>query len=252
MNSPVNFIDRDGELPIFINGNTEGDHERGNSVYWDTQILRTIANSGLPNPGGQVHYVDGIRGFRWFRGQKQMSNDRALVASDRYIGGGMEAKRDFNKILSMLERDPKTNKITEKIQIYTHSRGAAFGAGYTDALLELIKKHADQFANPNDVIDFVLNLAPHQSNSIDAPSGSNSFSIDHTWDGLSGNDMGNNISFQTSTKSGQLGESHKNKTFKTEVGAFIKAYQESKGDNNRLINSFISRMRCYGIKVTVN
>lgn len=117
----------------------------------------------------------------------------------------MEAKKDFNKILSMLERDPKTNKVIEKIQIYTHSRGGAFGAGYTDALLELIKNNADQFANPNNVIDYVLNLAPHQSNSLDAPDGANSFSIDHTWDMLSGNDMGgNNTSFRTNTEAWNL------------------------------------------------
>jgi RHS repeat-associated protein len=252
LNSPVNFIDKDGELPIYINGNTSSDSERGDRSYWDAQLLRTIARSGMPNPGGQIHLVDGNRGRQAINGKYYVTNDRATGATDRFLGGQMEAKKDFSKILSMLERDPKTNKVIEKIQIYTHSRGGAFGAGYTDALLELIKNNADQFANPNNVIDYVLNLAPHQSNSIDASDGANSFSIDHTWDMLSGDDMGNNTGFQTNTKSGSLGASHQNKTFTNEVGSFIKAYQGSKGDNNKLIDDFTKRMRADGITVTVN
>ncbi|WP_156305449.1 hypothetical protein [Sphingobacterium endophyticum] len=60
----------------------------------------------------------------------------------------------------------------------------------------------------------------------------NSFSIDLMWDMLSGNDMvGNNTSFRTSTEAGKLNESNRNKTFITEVGAFIKSYQNSKEDN---------------------
>jgi hypothetical protein len=55
----------------------------------------------------------------------------------------------------------------------TRSRGGAFGAGYTDALLELIKNNAAQFASPNNVIDYILSLATHQSNFIDAPNGKN-------------------------------------------------------------------------------
>lgn len=252
LNSPVNFIDKDGELPIYINGNTEFDSERGDKSYWNAQLLRTIAGSGIPNPGGQIHFVDGNRGGIIRNWERIMSNHYAIGATDRFNGGQNAAKADFQKILSILERDPKTNKVIEKIQIYTHSRGAAFGAGYTDALFDLIKKNSDEFADPNNVIDYVLNLAPHQSNSINALDGVNSFSIDHTWDMLSGNDMGNNTSFRTSTEAGNLKNSHRNKTFTTEVGAFIKSYQNSKGDNSKLINDFVNQMRSYGIKVTVN
>lgn len=52
LNSPVNFIDKDGELPIYINGKTSYDSEREDRSYWDAQLLRTIAGSGIPNPGG--------------------------------------------------------------------------------------------------------------------------------------------------------------------------------------------------------
>lgn len=122
--------------------------------------------------------------------EKILSNNYTKESQDRCNGGLLAAEGDFSKIMSMLERDPSTNKIVEKIQIYTHSRGGGFGAGYIDALLKLIKKNARQFTDPNNVIDYVLNLAPHQSNFISAPNGINSFSIDDTWDMLSRNDMG--------------------------------------------------------------
>lgn len=247
LNSPANFIDKDGELPIYINGNTEGDSERGNRSYWDAQLLRTIASSGMPNPGGQIHWVDGNRGRQAIHGKHYVTNDRAFGAMDRFLGGQMDAKKDFKEILAKLERDPKTNKIIEKIQIYTHSRGAAFGAGYTDALLELIKENRGQFENPDKVIEFVLNLAPHQSDSIEAPVGSNSFSIDHSWDGLSGDDMGNNTAFTTNTGSWSLKKPHKNGSFGKEVGAFLKAFQKSKGDKKQFVRDFASLLKSYGI-----
>ena len=53
MNNPINFIDKDGGLPIYINGNTEFDSERGVKSYWDAQLLRIIAGSGIPNLGGR-------------------------------------------------------------------------------------------------------------------------------------------------------------------------------------------------------
>jgi RHS repeat-associated protein len=255
LNSPVNFLDKDGELPIYINGKTSDDKERGDAIYWNTQLLRTIASSGLPNPGGEPHYVDGNRYLYSFGNKREVRNSgftEGQTAEGRRSAGYEIGKADFENILAKLEKDPKTGKITEKIQIYTHSRGAAFGAGYTEALLEMIKQNSSKFADANNVIDYVLNLAPHQSDAIDAPKGVASFSIDHDWDMLSGDDMGNNTGFKTNTASGMLKTSHKNETFTREVGAFIRAFQKSKGDNNRLVNDFVRQMSAYGIKVTVN
>lgn len=54
LNSPINFIDKDGELPIYINGRTSSDNERGSPDYWNYQLIRTIGSSGIPNPGGTI------------------------------------------------------------------------------------------------------------------------------------------------------------------------------------------------------
>lgn len=95
-------------------------------------------------------------------------------------------------------------------------------------------------------------MAPHQSNDITAPNGVDSYSIDHTWDMLSGDDKGNNTGFKTNTAAGSPGMSHQNKTFVKEVGAFLKSWQENKGDNKGMVDDFVNKMKKMGIKVTVN
>ncbi|MCO6176135.1 hypothetical protein NHF50_13870 [Flavobacterium sp. NRK F10] len=119
-------------------------------------------------------------------------------------------------------------------------------------MLKLIKENSSLFADSNNVIDFVLNLAPHQLNSLTSPDGVDGYSIDRTWDMLSGDDMGNlNAAFKSSSEKGNLGESHRIKSFQKELGAFLDAFNGSGGNNDKLINSFIDKMKSYGIKVTV-
>lgn len=59
LNNPLIYIDKDGELPILINGRVENDGERANKSYWDSRILSAISNSGIANPGGKRLLVDG-------------------------------------------------------------------------------------------------------------------------------------------------------------------------------------------------
>jgi RHS repeat-associated protein len=220
LNNPIAYIDNDGNLPILINGNTANNGERGNPIYWDAQILKTIRNSGIPNPGGEFMFVDGNRGamITMPRGKRnvEMHGDQGWPRESRTrrTAGQESAKNDFSRILSLLAKDPKSGKITEKIQIYTHSRGAAFGVGYVESLLNLINENAEKFADPKHVIDFVLNMAPHQSNALMSPEGVEGYSIDHEWDMLSGNDMkGLTAAFKTNTADGDLLTSHKNASF---------------------------------------
>lgn len=66
LNSPILYLDKDGELPILINGRVESDSERGNASYWSQEIINTIKEAGIANPGGQFNFVDGDR----YTGQK--------------------------------------------------------------------------------------------------------------------------------------------------------------------------------------
>ncbi len=250
LNSPINFIDKNGELPIFINGYTESDFERGRSNYWGTQLLTTVAGAGIPNPGGEFHWVDGNRYLYKLGSFSKIENSANLegfTAESRTEAGYKFGKQDFQNILGKLAKDPKTGKITEKIQIYTHSRGAAFGVGYVEGLLEMINSSPELFADPSNVIEYVLNLAPHQSWALSAPNGIKYYSINHLFDILSGNQMKNTTAV-TSNAGGK--EPHSNSTFSKEVGVFIQSFIESKGNDTKLLDAFTNKMKEYGINVT--
>ncbi|WP_281048063.1 RHS repeat-associated core domain-containing protein [Solitalea canadensis] len=109
LNSPVNFIDKDGELPIYINGRVSSNNERASKNYWDTQLLRTIGSSGIPNPGGTMILVDGDRGIKDER-VSDLHGGTSGNATARKVAGELAGKRDFQKILSQLERDPRLAK----------------------------------------------------------------------------------------------------------------------------------------------
>jgi RHS repeat-associated protein len=257
LNSPVVYLDEDGELPILINGRVSSDDERGSSKYWDSEIIATIKGSGIANPGGQIHYVDGDRGaetwyeresgtlFTWNK-KSQLSTGRAWNVRDRKAGGRLAADNDFRSIIEKLERDPETGKITEKIQIYTHSRGGAFGEGYTQRLFELIKKNSRLFADANSVIEFSLNLAPHESDNISAVDGVSTVGISHRSDVLSGNDIegaGN-----VHSNPGNLFTSHGNGSFQRELSAFLSAFTSNGEMNSSTIDEFKKSLESMGIK----
>lgn len=124
--------------------------------------------------------------------------------------------------------------------------------GYTARLLEYIEENSELFADPSNVIDFILNLAPHQSNSIDSPNGVDAYSIDRDYDMLSGDDMGGlTAAFKTNSENGKFGESHRIRSFNNDLKSFMEAFTESNGDNNKLLDGFIKKMKEYDIKVTV-
>ncbi|MFV8464472.1 RHS repeat domain-containing protein [Flavobacterium sp. LB1P62] len=244
LNCPVIYLDKDGELPILINGLVASDSERADESYWGKEIINTIKGSGIANPGGDIQFVDGDRGDGGGAHPESYPSNRKEM-------GKSDAEMDWDTILSKLEKDPKTGKIIEKIQIYTHSRGAAFGAGYTEKLLELIKKNSSKFADADNVIDFVFNMAPHQSNYITAPDGVDSYSLDRTKDPLSGNDM-SGVKGAFTTDEGGYKKAHSISTFGKDLKAFTSSFLKG-GSSNDVINNFVKTMKDkYNINVTVN
>lgn len=254
LNNPINFVDKNGELPIYINGRVSSSSERANEKYWNVELLRTIASSGIANPGGEIHYVDGDVGMAYSGKTRkfEVNAGSGEWAGRREEAGAIIGKKEFEEIMARLARDPKTGKITEKIQIYTHSRGAAFGAGYTTALLKAIQEHSSEFADASNVIDFVYNMAPHQSNSITAPEGVDSYSHEHSGDAWSGNDMkGLKGAFTSNEKVPGAVGSHKNASFVKDAAAFLAAFKAEGKDSKKLVKSVVSRLQGMGIQVTV-
>jgi hypothetical protein len=256
LNSPILYIDPDGSLPILVNGKTGADTERGDESYWSQNLLNTIANSGIPNPGGGFHFVDGNVGATYRKNSRGksisgpigISTNAAFPAFQRNDAGRLMANREFKDILAKLERDPESGLITEHIQIYSHSRGGAFAQGFTERLLELIQDNADQFVNANNVIDFGLHLAPHQSNKITAAGGIDQYSMSHTFDPLSGNDMLNSTNFHIGKG---INLAHGNDTFSGEVQLFLQSLQSNGGDRDGTVTNFLQQAQAAGASITV-
>ncbi|APD07419.1 hypothetical protein UJ101_01912 [Flavobacteriaceae bacterium UJ101] len=250
LNSPIIYLDEDGELPILINGKVASDDERADESYWTKEIVATITGSGIANPGGQIHYVDGDRYHYNGRIHKGGTIGGANQANLRTEAGYNSLTIfEFVNILSKLERD-ESGKVIEKIQIYTHSRGAAFGIGYTKRLLELIGQYSDQFADPNNVVDFVYNMAPHQSDSLTATEGVDSYTHDRVLDPLSGNDM-KNTKTNFTTNEGGIKKAHSISTFTKDLNSFISSFSEG-NTSQEVIDNFIKDMKeKYNINVKV-
>ncbi|HEX6426193.1 MAG TPA: RHS repeat-associated core domain-containing protein, partial [Niastella sp.] len=267
LNNPIIYIDKDGHLPILINGRVNSSSERGNASYWDSRLIDAIRNSGVPNPGGTFKFVDGDR---YYRERPLRSDIERLPGSEpgvhnvglfhgnspgsRSKAGYEIGKQDIPNILAHLEKDPTTGKYTETIQIYTHSRGAAFSEGYIQAILEYVKAHPEQFADPKKVIDLVFHMAPHQSWGVTMPDGLNAWGMGHHYDIWSGGYMdGTKGFFASGEREGWYPTvaQHATGSFVKDVTNFLQAWQASGGNNQKLVDNFIKRMkRKYGITVS--
>jgi len=190
-NTPIQAVDPDGDLVIFINGMHSG--QGGKADYWRTYE--------------DVRYMSGnhnFMGFRWnsyssYRSEtsafdkavmNQLGDHNAMYrdgaiggtsniinaygtigssvnASDRIAGGYSQGKKDAKSIIENLARDKTSGEIVETIKIITHSMGGAYGKGYIKALKEYIK------TLPKEVqaqirISFVADFDPFQAGSLDA------------------------------------------------------------------------------------
>jgi RHS repeat-associated protein len=180
LNSPLSLTDPDGKFPILINGLSDRDG-RGNRKYWGDQILSTItAKTGYKE--SQMKFVNG---------------DHYWFPSSRKTSGTHLGKQDAWLIyLKLKESMNEKGQITEQLQFITHSRGGAFANGYMQGLTKEIKRLAKEdgqgvtFAyGENNIIEYSVNLAPHQSNYIHYENGSRvNVNISHRADPLSGND----------------------------------------------------------------
>ncbi len=111
---PINAIDKDGKLTIFINGMHFGDG--GSEEYWngvDKLVMRL-------NKDYHALYIDGS-----LNGKNGLPDN--LSADMRYKAGKQYGEKYIKTIISSLDSK-------EFIRIITHSMGAAFAKGFIDAL----------------------------------------------------------------------------------------------------------------------
>ena len=213
LNSPIQVIDPDGEFPILINGRVGNDSERASSTYWSSNVRSTIS-SRTGYKQSEFFYVDGDKGF-W--------------PSARVEAGKAQAKVDAQDVWNrMKETMNEEGQITEQLQVVSHSRGSAYGSGYMEGMRDEIKKLAEAdgigFAyDVNSIVEYSVNLAPHQSNWIDYDeSGSKNVNISHIGDPLSGNDATGDVINVTSIPEEDAFDQHGNDTYNTELDFILK------------------------------
>ena len=115
--NPINRIDYNGNLIIFINGLTFHKKEQGTAAYWqgafngiNIDFAASVQNQLNDN---NVIYRHGATGMK---------------AESRMLQGELQAVKDYDIILKAILDINGVPK--ETIKIITHSMGAAFGKGY--------------------------------------------------------------------------------------------------------------------------
>ena len=231
--NPVKLVDPDGSFPILINGRVNRDSERGSSTYWSKEVKDAVKKQTGYNYS-QFKYVDG---------------DKGMWPSTRYNSGIAQGKADAKAMYAILKASAKDGAITEQIQVISHSRGAAFASGYMKSLsaeiAELALKDNLTFAyGVSNIIEYSVNLAPHQSNYINYyQSGAINVNVSHYGDILSGNDAtGNviNIHSNVDTRGGVIHQ-HSTKNFGSELNGILNILENNKGHEFNLLKDFYNK-----------
>ena len=181
-NTPIQAVDPDGNIVIFINGNHFGDgatgyeswrkgtssyNWKGSNDYWNNQnesfdgsVMRQLGDN-------KSMYRDGASGgFFGLASDDPIGVNRA---SGRIQNGYSQGKRDAKTIIANLARDKTSGEIVETIKIITHSMGGAYGKGYVEALKDYIKKLPKEL-QAQIKITLVADFDPFQAGSLDADS----------------------------------------------------------------------------------
>ena len=149
-NNPLNTIDPDGRLVVFINGNTWKKAELGSIKYWGG------AGGFSDKVMDQLHdhnfkYIDvSLGGYAPF-------NQKAMSSMNRTLAGYDQGVEDAPSILAQIT--DKNGNVTETIKIIAHSMGGAFAKGYVMAILE----YAHKMGITTPVIAFEADFASYQS-----------------------------------------------------------------------------------------
>ena len=170
-NNPVNAIDPDGNITLFVNGWNSG-LEGGLSLYWGG-FDKKIKNYFHDN---KCRYFDGSIGGAIM----------TLISINQRVRDGMgflDGRMSASSIIKNLARD-KDGNIIEKIRVVSHSMGGAYAKGLVRALIEYAKKHPELCEGlAIDEYDF----APYQSKYLEAIDGVETFQYSHKNDAVAHN-----------------------------------------------------------------
>ncbi len=164
MNNPINAIDTDGRLVLFVNGMHSGDG--GSPEYWEGTDNRIM---NIVNDHNSMYFDGSIGGT-----SSILSQHSNLSESRRFVAGYSEGQKVASEIFHNLLDD-------ETIKIVTHSMGGAYGKGLAAALI-MYNNSLPSDKKRNRPIEFELDLAPYQPEKQTAISGVQTYVIQHKYD----------------------------------------------------------------------
>ena len=175
--NPVNAIDYQGKLVIFINGFHNG-FEGADPDYWKMKNHSPNFDQAVMDhfKDWNSRYYDGSLGGAF--GVSYNAN-----ASTRFDFGYIAGLRDVKDIISKLARDSKGN-IIETIKIISHSMGGAYAKGFLKAVMEYIQKHPEE-CNGINLAEY--DFAPYQPGYQTAIEGVDTYQYSHEKDRMAGN-----------------------------------------------------------------
>ena len=178
-NTPVNAIDPDGNLVVFINGLSKGNG--GSRSYWQGNEYVKVGETPSGQRYGETFYrpiyetrrLDFAQTFNDHFGQ-DMDKARFVDGAPRNDGnadyriekGYEKGKEDAAVLIQSL--DKTGGVITEPLILATHSLGGAFGRGYLRAIIEYVKAHPEQCKG---ISISVYDFDPYDANLLSQVSG---------------------------------------------------------------------------------
>jgi RHS repeat-associated protein len=192
LNTPIQAIDPDGRLVIFIGGYRPGigrnDQIQENPEAWPLpakispemrDYWRTEENRFGQKADMARMFMDGIGDHRarYTSGGSAPRSD----ATTRHVEGRVKANR-FNE---MVKQGLIELQDGESIKIVAHSHGGSHAAGFAERLLEF----KDENGQPLYNVEIVYYITPHQPTDIKHPKGIPGKQYSHPGDAISSEDV---------------------------------------------------------------
>lgn len=189
--NPVNAIDPDGRLIVFINGFHNG-FEGASPKYWSKGFDTAIMSHFQDN---HAIYIDGsLGGVFGLNKNLVLSNMNPQI---RYMAGLSNGMTDAESLIAKLQRDTN-GTIIERIRLVSHSMGSAYAKGYSQALIDYIIAHP---STTSGISISEYDFAPFQPASQKAVEGVDTYQYSHKYDKIAGNQKIEGAHYMTTSDS---------------------------------------------------